>query len=579
MTQAPMTEVNPWWVAFRAGDLAAFTTLIERYQDDVFAVAFATVVDHGLAEDIAQETFIAAHFHRHRLRDPAALGGWLAVIARNLGRDLLRARRRESLVEPLMLDIATDAEPPDHQIDRATLCANLQRVLARIPARYREVLVLFYLCERSVAWIARSLGQTESATMQRLSRGRGLMRRHGRDLREHLGEGRRRRSLVVGVLALLAIRSRGAEAARSGRSSGHSILVGVVGLGMVMGLVAVIDASQAASVAAAIPSSLTQPPTPPFDSRMTTPAASSMIIAHPTTKPSRPRSSEYESVRTTDDHHDAVTEEAYSKPPTVQLTVEPYRIVTEDAISKSPKEPLPTNAECSKACAVVSPAPRPTQRFDQINGMLETAALPRAGEIFVETIGTQMIVRAGVTRHLAVHIGIIPMNTDQGTPAANASPAFGGGIKLGAPIGRHASIALLVEGARETNLKTVSTGEGWIGRGAATLTLRRQRDSVTLVGGVISSFDGSRHWTSPVIGISSYLGWDDRLGFVLENQWFTTPNETINQMSVLAVRFRNDDVPDLLGINRVRLDVGTMLLGRTNDEIDMLPWLQVGFGW
>jgi hypothetical protein len=78
--------------------------------------------------------------------------------------------------------------------------------------------------------------------------------------------------------------------------------------------------------------------------------------------------------------------------------------------------------------------------------------------------------------------------------------------------------------------------------------------------------------------LSTYLGWDDRLGFILENQWFTTPDDTLNQMSVLAVWFRNDDIPDILGIDRVRIDVGAVLLGRTNDEIVGLPWLQVGFG-
>ncbi|HVK88951.1 MAG TPA: sigma factor [Kofleriaceae bacterium] len=92
-------DTNPtWWQAFQEGDLDAFAALIEEHQRGVFAVAYAVVLDRGLAEDVAQEAFIAAFQRRAQLREPTAARSWLAAIARNLGRDLLRARKREHLV-------------------------------------------------------------------------------------------------------------------------------------------------------------------------------------------------------------------------------------------------------------------------------------------------------------------------------------------------------------------------------------------------------------------------------------------------------------------------------------------------
>src|SRR5947207_3556506 len=162
-----MMPVPTWWDRFVAGEPEAFACLIEAHQAHVYAVAFATVCDRELAEDVAQDVFLAAYTQRAQVRDPAALARWLATIARNRGRDVLRRRRRELLADDVEATADLADETADREREAATVRAEVHRALAAIPARYREVLVLHYAEGQSAKAIADALGLSEAATLQR----------------------------------------------------------------------------------------------------------------------------------------------------------------------------------------------------------------------------------------------------------------------------------------------------------------------------------------------------------------------------------------------------------------------------
>jgi Sigma-70 region 2 len=61
----------------RAGDLEAFEAVTRRFQQMAFGSALALVRDLQQAEDIVQETFVAAWFALPTLAEPAAFPGWL----------------------------------------------------------------------------------------------------------------------------------------------------------------------------------------------------------------------------------------------------------------------------------------------------------------------------------------------------------------------------------------------------------------------------------------------------------------------------------------------------------------------
>src|SRR5437762_2856509 len=87
-----------------------------------------------------------------------------------------------------------------------------RRAIARVPAPYREALVLFYFEEQSTKAVARALGVTEDVVHQRLSRGRRhLAAAFEGHLETSLRRRRSRRDLAAAVLAALALLPRSAH--------------------------------------------------------------------------------------------------------------------------------------------------------------------------------------------------------------------------------------------------------------------------------------------------------------------------------------------------------------------------------
>jgi RNA polymerase sigma factor (sigma-70 family) len=189
--------------ASRRGELEAFGHLVARYQDVVCAVGFSSTGDRVLGEDVAQETFIAAWRQLDRVRDVMRLRPWLCGIARNLGRKLKKRTHREQLGEP---DERAAATPSAFdELSRGETERIVREALARVPETYREVLVLYYHEDRSIRDVAETLGLSEDAVTQRLSRGRRYLADSVTSLVERsLKTGRPRRDLVAAVLAAIA---------------------------------------------------------------------------------------------------------------------------------------------------------------------------------------------------------------------------------------------------------------------------------------------------------------------------------------------------------------------------------------
>ena len=184
--------------ACRAGQAEAFGEIVERYQRAVVGVAYAAVRDRVLAEDVAQDAFVLAWTKLSGLREVERLPAWLCGIARNVA----RARRRVRGREVGQTDVAGDVTPFT-SLDDAEREAAVAVALARVPAAYREPLVLVYCEQQSAKDVARALGMTDAAVHQRLSRGRAMLASDAA-LVEHAGS-RSRRSLAAAVLAAIAL--------------------------------------------------------------------------------------------------------------------------------------------------------------------------------------------------------------------------------------------------------------------------------------------------------------------------------------------------------------------------------------
>src|SRR5512141_246129 len=119
--------------AARNGDHGAFARLYDRYARVVHGLLLART-PRADVEDLVQDVFLAAWNRLEALRDPAAFGGWLSMIARNRATDF--HRRAVDAVE-----LPDDLAGRDGTASRTEALAVLD-IIKKLPEAYRETLVL-----------------------------------------------------------------------------------------------------------------------------------------------------------------------------------------------------------------------------------------------------------------------------------------------------------------------------------------------------------------------------------------------------------------------------------------------------
>lgn len=131
-------------------------------------VAHAPIED---AEDVVQEVLLAAVAHAGELRDPRALGAWLATTARRRAIDALRKRRApDALPEEIADRRATAASAASAEAREAL------EALRALPEAYRETLALRLVEGLTGPEISRRTGLTPGSVRVNLHRGMALLR-------------------------------------------------------------------------------------------------------------------------------------------------------------------------------------------------------------------------------------------------------------------------------------------------------------------------------------------------------------------------------------------------------------------
>ncbi|MHC4224687.1 MAG: RNA polymerase sigma factor [Planctomycetota bacterium] len=132
--------------------------------------------DPHLAEDVAQETLLAALTHLRSIRDPSRLRGWLFRVAQRRLADEVRRRRGEL---PLTIEPPAPADFPAPPIDAGQM-ARVRTALRRLPIFLRRPVRLHYLQGRPLREVALSLRTTVNGIKARLYRARRILREEAR---------------------------------------------------------------------------------------------------------------------------------------------------------------------------------------------------------------------------------------------------------------------------------------------------------------------------------------------------------------------------------------------------------------
>jgi len=154
----------------KRGDQRAFRALVERYQRQIYCLAFGVVRSHALAEDITQDTFVKVYRHLTFFDEAFPFYPWLRRIAVNTALNALQSARMRK-AEPL--DEQVVQEPAiDRLLERDELLQQVQAEIGRLPEEQRLVFVLRTQQEMSYAEIAEALKLSPGTVMSRLNRAR-----------------------------------------------------------------------------------------------------------------------------------------------------------------------------------------------------------------------------------------------------------------------------------------------------------------------------------------------------------------------------------------------------------------------
>lgn len=171
----------------RAGDAEAFAALTRRYAHMAWSHAFSLLGDFHLAEDAAQEAFIAAYFGLRDLQNPVAFAAWLRGIVGHQCARIARRRRFErsfdfdtlfpAAMEMAVTEIAGADCNPQRRVEQEELRVAVRASIAALPQSQREVTALFYLRDYSQKEIALLLGVPLSQVNNRLYAARQKLKR------------------------------------------------------------------------------------------------------------------------------------------------------------------------------------------------------------------------------------------------------------------------------------------------------------------------------------------------------------------------------------------------------------------
>ena len=149
----------------------AFTRLVSQYQGALLRMCSITLRDRSAAEDAVQETFLKAYKHMDTFRSESKERTWLMSIAINTCRDMNRSawfRHTDKRITPEDMSLAAP-----HQDEDALALAEAIR---HLPARHRDVILLYYYQDMTIREVAEALHAAPSTILKRIKQAQDKLR-------------------------------------------------------------------------------------------------------------------------------------------------------------------------------------------------------------------------------------------------------------------------------------------------------------------------------------------------------------------------------------------------------------------
>jgi RNA polymerase sigma-70 factor (ECF subfamily) len=141
-------------LAFAAGELEAFTMLVDRYQKPLVNFFYAQCRDLQTAEDCAQDVFLKLYHYAARYQQQAKFSTFLFRVAKNYWIDIYRSRKSRPTQISMDRPVGTDeagslsdvlpgkASPPEGTLEQDELRDLLNQAVGQLPEEHQMVVIL-----------------------------------------------------------------------------------------------------------------------------------------------------------------------------------------------------------------------------------------------------------------------------------------------------------------------------------------------------------------------------------------------------------------------------------------------------
>lgn len=159
------------------GDVVALEELLAEVAPTVLRFARRMCRSDADADDVLQDTLLAAATHLGDFEGRSSLSSWLFALARSACSRKRRGLANQPAEDASVLASHADTRPsPESQVEAIELAAALERALAIMPDDYREVIVLRDFEGLTAPEAAEAIGIGVDALKSRLHRARGALR-------------------------------------------------------------------------------------------------------------------------------------------------------------------------------------------------------------------------------------------------------------------------------------------------------------------------------------------------------------------------------------------------------------------
>ena len=160
---------------------ALLDALVREHSRLVYRIAYSVLRCHQDAEDATQETFMRVLRYGSKLADVEDPKTWLARIAWRVAVDhnKRRGRTREVAMdnpEKPVAEVASIGNSADETVQGAQIGTVLEKLIASVPSKLREPLILSTIREMSPREVAATLGINEAAVRSRVFRARQILK-------------------------------------------------------------------------------------------------------------------------------------------------------------------------------------------------------------------------------------------------------------------------------------------------------------------------------------------------------------------------------------------------------------------